>query len=113
VAVEHGLHCFLQQRLPELGIGLDARLDQVVEAAGERHGPLPSFWPRFARLVIQPEALGRRNIATLTLLGSSKKQNDDPVAVSSKIEAVAGTPIQLQLENTFADAGDIRDIAAL
>ncbi len=37
VAVEHGLHRFLQQRLPKRGVGLDAGLDQIVEAAGERH----------------------------------------------------------------------------
>ena len=68
---------------------------------------------RFACLVIFPIDLGLQYISALLPLVSTQEQDDDLVANSSELDAVAGTVVNTKFQYAFTDSFRITKIAKL
>src|SRR5580704_18025204 len=66
-----------------------------------------------SRLDVAPSGLGGGNVVRLPALGPSGEQNDEPVAVASKVDTVACTEVDPEFQHTLADSFDVGDRAPL
>jgi hypothetical protein len=55
----------------------------------------------------------RIDIALLPLLGPTRQQNDDRLAIPPEINSIAGTKIDPKFQHAFAHAFDVGEIALL
>jgi hypothetical protein len=62
-------------------------------------------------LVICPSGLRRANIVLLPVFGPSAKQDDDPVSVFAKVNAIAGTEIDFVFHHPATNRLNVREVA--
>src|SRR5215469_10303800 len=64
-----------------------------------------------ACLIVHPSSKCRIDILLLTALGPSTQQNDEVVPVAPEIDSIPRAKVYPKLENSAADAFDVRDVA--